>query len=397
VDQPKHASQQPYQDKLDVRHTSSHIPASGAVATNGNPPPSSPRMPPSAEDVTGTQPDAILPAGLDDSSKSGDNNASALQNALSWAEIVKMLLTPPKSDTESSTAKHHKFHSSRSYLRSEIKRGPFYPQPPNPTKERIGEFNKHRNESNHRFKASREMQIGSGSGDGKQTGGSPDDSGTGAQPGNPRSGTDVKNNADGSNSTDGTDNTDDTNATDADSDDSDDGGVSILEKMLSPPDSKPQSNQQDIRTFHYHYAPTQRSGPFIPQQPDPSKESKGEFNCRRNKINLRRKFPSTSQPSSDNDGDDEKDDEPRDSSPDNSLDDADTGAPPSTPDANKSTTTTHFAPLDTPRPITRSKSQLRAPDTATSPTTTTTTPSPSQPLKRKRDDTNTPTKGARIS
>jgi hypothetical protein len=121
-DQPKHASQQPYQDKLDVRHTSSHIPASGAVATNGNPPPSSPRMPPSAEDVTGTQPDAILPAGPDDSSKSGDNNASALQNALSRAEIVKMLLTPPKSDTESSTAKHHKFHSSRSYLRSEIKR-----------------------------------------------------------------------------------------------------------------------------------------------------------------------------------------------------------------------------------------------------------------------------------
>jgi hypothetical protein len=35
-DQLKHVSQQPYQDKLDVGHTSSHIPASGDIATKGS-------------------------------------------------------------------------------------------------------------------------------------------------------------------------------------------------------------------------------------------------------------------------------------------------------------------------------------------------------------------------
>jgi hypothetical protein len=200
-------------------------------------------------------------------------------------------------------------------------------------------------------------------------------------------------NKDDSDDSDGTANTNDTNgtnATDVDSDDSDDGGVSILEKMLSPPesdlDSKPQSKQQDIRAFHVHYAPTQRSGPFIPQRPDPSKERKGEFNSRRNKINLRRNFPKTRQASSDNDGDDEQDDD----LPDNLS----AGAPPSTPEA-----TTHLTPPDTPRPMTRSQS-LRVSNNTTSPTTAT-TPSPSQPFKRKRDDPNislaTPTKGERIS
>jgi hypothetical protein len=196
-------------------------------------------------------------------------------------------------------------------------------------------------------------------------------------------------NKDDSDDSDGTANTNDTDATDADSDDSDDGGVSILEMMLSPPESdtdiKPQSNQQDIRAFHVHYAPTRRSGPFTPQRPDPFKERKGEFNSRRNKISMRRKHPKARQASK-NDGDDEQDDD--------FPDDPSGEAPPSTPEAN-----THLAPPDTLRPMTRSQS-LRVSNNTASPTTTT-TPSPYQRLKRQRDDSNTnlatPIKGERIS
>jgi hypothetical protein len=174
----------------------------------------------------------------------------------------------------------------------------------------------------------------------KQTSDSPNDSSTGAQADNLLSVTDDKNDTDSADDSNGTDGTDDTSATDADSDD---GGVSILESILSPPesdpDSKPPLEQQYVRAFHVHYAPTRRFYPFIPQRPDPSKERKGEFNCRQNKINLCRKLPKTCQASSDNDGANKQDDDLP----------ASARAPPSTLKA-----TTHLAPPNTPRPMTRS-------------------------------------------
>jgi hypothetical protein len=407
-DPPKHASQQPYQDKLDVRHTSSHIPASGDVATKGSSASSSSRPSTSAGDTAGSQPNASLPNGQDDSSRSGDKTANEPDNAPGPAEIMRMILTPPVSHAGSS-AKHQKFHVFHSHC-PHRRLGPIYPQPPSPSKERIGEFNKHQNESNRKYKASRDKQSNSGSGNDTQTGNSSDDSGTGAQPGKPLVDTDDNDDTkvvDDSDGTDDSENSDNSNATDSatdTSDDSDDGGVSILEKMLSPPesdpDTKPQSNQQEIRAFHCHYGPTRRSGLFIPQRPEPSKERKGEFNCRSNKINMRRKSPRTRQASSDNDGDDELEDDVPDDSHEDSPEDAGTGAPPSTPKDNNSTTTTHLGPPDTPRPMTRSQSKLKASDSTTSPPNTA-IPSPSHPLKRKRDYPNTnfatPTKGERIS
>jgi hypothetical protein len=73
--------------------------------------------------------------------------------------------------------------------------------------------------------------------------------------------------------------------------DTEDGGMSTLEKILTPPESdiNPQSKNQDVKVFRSQWQPHIRIGPFYYQPPNRFKERKGAFNSRWNRINKRRK------------------------------------------------------------------------------------------------------------
>ena len=179
--------------------------------------------------------------------------------------------------------------------------------------------------------------------------------------------------------------------------DKDDGGMSTLEKILSPPesDTDPQSKIQYVKVYHIHYHPNRTLGPFIPQPPSPSKEKPGSPDYRRDSFmdRLRRTLNTRSNNGTSNDNDDTAND--GDDEDDNSVDGPDVDGP-VTPILTSSTTAAHLDPPATPRRMTRSQIIHHDHDSPT--------PSPrtlAPPSKRKRKDSKTdlatPTRGQRIS
>ena len=181
-------------------------------------------------------------------------------------------------------------------------------------------------------------------------------------------------------------------------DDTDDGGLSTLEKILTPPESDTQSQSKnlDVKVFHCHDHPSLSIGPFIPQPPDPSKERKGAFKRRRNEMNERirraRNIRSNNSTGNDDgrDGDDEDADDDTDF-PDDSNDKVN-----NVPKSPSSTTANHPDSPTIPRRVLRSQQNDPHSDSQTlSPRTT--APNPKRKRANSKTAPATPTQGQRVS
>jgi hypothetical protein len=180
--------------------------------------------------------------------------------------------------------------------------------------------------------------------------------------------------------------------------DKDGGGMSTLEKMLSPPeaDNQPQSKHQNVKVFvHCHYTPSITAGPFIPQPHDPSKAKNRPFNNKNNEFDRRARDKQANRSGNGkvnhngSDGDDKDDHHYHN---DSHVDpDAEALNMPSTP----SFSAAHFDPPATSRPIVRSRAIDHDPDLQTTSLSTY-----AQQPKRKRDESNsdiaTPKQGQRV-
>jgi hypothetical protein len=189
---------------------------------------------------------------------------------------------------------------------------------------------------------------------------------------------------------------DDPDNTPASPDDTNDGGMSTMDKMLTPPDfdTNSQSKQLDVKVFRTQWQPHIRMGPFYPQPANPFKERKGAFNSRRNRINKRRR--TSRNPTANNSG--QSGDEDTNNDGDDEDDDGRDAVDPITPISVSPKTATHLDPPTTPRRVLRSRTIDSDP---ASPTPSPRTSAPQPKPKRKRDDSKTdpatPTQGQRVS
>lgn len=152
-----HPSRQPHSFVPSAAQDPTRIPASGDNGTNVDPPP------PAATNVKTGNEDDNTPPGPDDTN---DGQMSTME----------MMLTPPESDTEPHS-KHQDVQVFRGQWQPHIRVGPFYPQPPDPFKERQGAFNRRRNVINARLRRSRNTQSTNvaGNGNGSSDNGSDGD------------------------------------------------------------------------------------------------------------------------------------------------------------------------------------------------------------------------------
>lgn len=174
-------------------------------------------------------------------------------------------------------------------------------------------------------------------------------------------------------------------------DDMDDGGMGTLEKMLTPPesDTEPQSKNQDLEVYVNHYQPSRVLGPFIPQPPNPLKETKGSLDLRRVHNTRSNNGTGNDNVGTDNEGDNDGDDED-DNTPDDLI----------TPGFTSSATASQLDPPTTPRRVLRSQGTDSDSDSqSVSPRTL--APKPKPKPNRKRNDSKTdavtPIQGQRVS
>ena len=135
VRSPIHPSYQPHLFVPNTAQNPTRILASGNTSTNVDPPP------PAVTDGKSSNEDYNTPPDPDTTSDGG-------------MSTLEMMLTPPESDSEPHS-KNQDVQVFHSQWQPHIRVGPFYPQPPNPFKERKGAFNRRRNVINARLRRSR--------------------------------------------------------------------------------------------------------------------------------------------------------------------------------------------------------------------------------------------------
>ena len=188
--------------------------------------------------------------------------------------------------------------------------------------------------------------------------------------------------------------------------DMDDGGMSTFEKMLTPPesDTEPQSKSKDVKVFYSQWQPHIRVGPFYPRPPNPFKERKGAFNCRRNVINarLRRARNTRSNSGAGNgngsDGDDEDDGSGNDDQNDKDSPHGPNAETHNVIQSTSSITASHVDPPTTPRRVLRFQDPDSDSDSQNvTPKALASKPKPERKRNDLKTDPATPTQGQRIS